>query len=125
MSSARWRWRIASCPRRRRPTYMCPAEARARRDSVESPSRSRFLIEHDLFGKPLRTFPDHALAYHAPFRVTGGARPGTSARDLFRRDLARRRGRVGKIGGELCIARFRVLDRLLLDRPVAADALGQ
>jgi len=24
--------------------------------------RSRFLIAHDLFGKPLRTFPDHALA---------------------------------------------------------------
>jgi len=27
---------------------------------AESPSRSRFLIEHDLFGKPLHTFPDHA-----------------------------------------------------------------
>src|SRR5882762_10274836 len=35
----------------------------ARWDWVESPSRSRFLIEHDLFGKPLRTFPDHALAH--------------------------------------------------------------
>src|SRR5580765_8460626 len=33
----------------------------ARWDLVESPSRSRFLIEHDLFGKPLHTFPDHAL----------------------------------------------------------------
>jgi len=28
----------------------------------ESAWRSRFLIAHDLFGKPLRTFPDHALA---------------------------------------------------------------
>jgi len=34
---------------------------RARWDEVEPPSRSRFLIEHDLFGKPLHTFPDHAL----------------------------------------------------------------
>jgi predicted dinucleotide-binding enzyme len=29
---------------------------------VESPSRFGFLIEHGLFGKPLHTFPDHALA---------------------------------------------------------------
>jgi len=28
---------------------------------VESPSRSIFLFEHDLFGKPVPTFPDHAL----------------------------------------------------------------
>jgi len=35
----------------------------------ESPSRSRFLIEHDLFGKPLHTFPDHALT-HDPERTT-------------------------------------------------------
>jgi hypothetical protein len=34
---------------------------RARWNWDESPSRSRFLIEHDLFGKPLHTFPDHAL----------------------------------------------------------------
>jgi hypothetical protein len=27
----------------------------------ESASRFRLLFEHDLFGKPLRTFPDHAL----------------------------------------------------------------
>src|SRR5437762_11633543 len=35
---------------------------RARSFSIESRSRSRFLIEHDLFGKPVSTFPDHALA---------------------------------------------------------------
>jgi hypothetical protein len=29
---------------------------------VESSSRSSFLFEHDLFGKPVSTFPDHALA---------------------------------------------------------------
>src|SRR5450631_4452011 len=29
---------------------------------VESPSRITFLFEHDLFGKPVPTFPDHALA---------------------------------------------------------------
>src|SRR5438034_9218899 len=36
--------------------------SRARSFSIESRSRSRFLIEHDLFGKPVSTFPDHALA---------------------------------------------------------------
>jgi len=36
--------------------------SKARWDLVESPSRFRFLIAHDLFGKPLRTFPDHAPA---------------------------------------------------------------
>jgi len=34
---------------------------RARWNLYESPSCSRLLIEHDLFGKPLYTFPDHAL----------------------------------------------------------------
>jgi hypothetical protein len=34
---------------------------RARCVLVESPSRSIFLFEHDLFGKPVSTFPDHAL----------------------------------------------------------------
>jgi hypothetical protein len=29
---------------------------------VESPSRSRLWVEHDLFGKPVSTFPDHALS---------------------------------------------------------------
>src|SRR5271155_5325220 len=28
----------------------------------ESSSRSIFLFEHDLFGKPVSTFPDHALS---------------------------------------------------------------
>jgi hypothetical protein len=27
---------------------------------------SSLLIEHDLFGKPVSTFPDHALAGHVP-----------------------------------------------------------
>jgi hypothetical protein len=36
---------------------------KARWDLVESPSRFSSLIEHDLFGKPLHTFPDHAPAY--------------------------------------------------------------
>src|ERR1700680_4538345 len=31
---------------------------------VESDSSVVFLFEHDLFGKPVSTFPDHALAYH-------------------------------------------------------------
>jgi len=32
-------------------------------------SRSSFLFEHDLFGKPVPTFPDHALA--RPTRLSG------------------------------------------------------
>jgi integrase len=28
--------------------------------------RSSFLVEHDLFGKPVSTFPDHALGNHRP-----------------------------------------------------------
>jgi hypothetical protein len=39
---------------------------KARWDSVESRSRFRSLIEHDLFGKPPHTFPDHALAPAGP-----------------------------------------------------------
>src|ERR1700687_964600 len=34
---------------------------RARWRFFESSSRSIFLFEHDLFGKPVPTFPDHAL----------------------------------------------------------------
>jgi hypothetical protein len=30
--------------------------------SDQPPSRFIFLFEHDLFGKPASTFPDHALA---------------------------------------------------------------
>src|SRR5258705_7582559 len=36
--------------------------ARAGRLFFESSSRSILLFEHDLFGKPVPTFPDHALA---------------------------------------------------------------
>src|SRR5215469_15557646 len=42
---------------------------RARWDLDESPSRSRFLIAHDLFGKPLHTFPDHALGEEGAARA--------------------------------------------------------
>ena len=44
---------------------------------------------------------------------------------LLRRDLPRRGRRVDEIGGELRVARFGVLHRLLLHRAVAADAVGQ
>jgi hypothetical protein len=30
---------------------------------MESPSRFIFLFAHDLFGKPVSTFPDHALSH--------------------------------------------------------------
>ena len=36
--------------------------ARPQSAQVESRLRSRFLFEHDLIGKPVSTFPDHALA---------------------------------------------------------------
>jgi hypothetical protein len=39
----------------------CHHAPKARRDLVQSPPRFRFLIEHDLFGKQVTTFPDHAL----------------------------------------------------------------
>jgi hypothetical protein len=38
--------------------------------NVESSWRSRSLVEHDLFGKPVPTFPDHALDENAR-RKTG------------------------------------------------------
>jgi hypothetical protein len=38
---------------------------------VESRSRFSLLFAHDLFGKPLRTFPDHALTVDASSCTTG------------------------------------------------------
>src|SRR4029453_13591249 len=43
---------------------------KARGDWDESSSRFRLLFEHDLFGKPLHTFPDHAL--RLPCYAEGG-----------------------------------------------------
>jgi len=39
-----------------------PCQSRAPWDWIESSSHSRLFIEHDLVGKPVPTFPDHALA---------------------------------------------------------------
>src|SRR4051794_15749612 len=44
---------------------------------------------------------------------------------LLRSHLPRRRRRVDEIAGELLVARLGVLDRLVLDRAVAADAIRQ
>src|SRR5215475_10016619 len=46
----------------------------------ESSSRFRLLFEHDLFGKPLHTFPDHALA-RSPLN---GDHCGLLAREIIR-----------------------------------------
>src|SRR5260370_40319262 len=35
----------------------------------ESSSRSIFLFEHDLFGKPVSTFPDHAVGGVDTYRI--------------------------------------------------------
>ena len=40
--------------------------SKARCDEDESSSRFRPLFKHDLFGKPLRSFPDHALESRLP-----------------------------------------------------------
>ncbi len=42
--------------------------------AMASPSRPSFLIEHDLFGKPVSTFPDHARQHEQikPCRVARG-----------------------------------------------------
>jgi hypothetical protein len=37
------------------------------RDDVERSSRLSTLFEHDLAGKPIRTFPDHALFFLSIF----------------------------------------------------------
>jgi hypothetical protein len=37
------------------------------------------LFEHDLFGKPVPTFPDHALAAPANSREFAGLAPATRA----------------------------------------------
>jgi hypothetical protein len=47
---------------RNAPSLPRPGLTRARSFEVESTSRSRSSVEHDLFGKPVSTFPDHALA---------------------------------------------------------------
>jgi hypothetical protein len=57
---------------------------------AEWSSRFSSLIEHDLFGKPLHTFPDHALAFlrHPPVSEIAMGRAlhdGLRAREL---DLA-------------------------------------
>ena len=60
-------------------------------------------------------------------RIVGpGSRPGRQRLSaLLRGDLPWGRWRVDEVGGELRVARFRIHDRLLLDRAVAADAIGQ
>src|SRR6202044_2011815 len=50
------------------------SRTRARSFEVESTSRSRSLVEHDLFGKPGSTFPDHALAVDPSRRIALGQR---------------------------------------------------
>jgi hypothetical protein len=52
-----------------------------------------------------------------PTSVEGG-------RTLYRSDLTRGGRRVGEIGDALLVTRFVVLDRLLIDRPIAAGAIG-
>jgi hypothetical protein len=52
---------------------------------VQSASRSSFLFEHDLFGKPDSTFPDHA-----PSPANTQAPAGTAAGAFFHAKTAAR-----------------------------------
>src|ERR1700746_2345649 len=76
---------------------------KARWDHVESPSRFRFLIEHDLRanafrvcreGKPLHTFPEYALVCVACGEVAGDFRAFV---DIAAEPDQRRR-RAGAVG---------------------------
>jgi hypothetical protein len=51
--------------------------------SCGSISRSSFLFEHDLFGKPDTTFPDHALSKTFRERILAQR---TSARDVAEKE---------------------------------------
>src|ERR1700758_4613917 len=72
--------------------------AKARWDWVESSSRFRSLIEHDLFGKPLHTFPDHALG----IRKTNNCKNGGFGRPFSwsvgsTLDVTRKKGIINKL----------------------------
>ncbi|WP_338319796.1 hypothetical protein, partial [Bradyrhizobium ottawaense] len=54
-----------------RPAFSIPAALKARCDQDESSSRSRSLFKHELFGKLLRTFPEHALSRVQRLREVG------------------------------------------------------
>src|SRR5215813_3420633 len=41
--------------------FFCECGTKARLRQVETQSRFSLLFAHDLFGKPVSTFPDHAL----------------------------------------------------------------
>ena len=63
---------------------------------MESTPRSKSLVEHDLFGKPVPTFPDHAL-------------------DLDEHSV------FGRLEGELATARKHVVAHVREDQPFRAD----
>src|SRR6516165_9531872 len=50
-------------------------------------SRSRSLVEHDLFGKPVSTFPDHGLEFRAMMRGAYDPRSRTMAVSYSRRNI--------------------------------------
>src|ERR1700720_2242208 len=61
---------------------------------VESSSRSIFLFEHDLFGKPVPTFPDHALEIPTSLRAQAKQSIGVETQSgLLRRGVYHRAGR--------------------------------
>src|ERR1700683_1037593 len=60
--------------RRALPTTSCASASTT--SSADRWWRSTDLIEHDLFGKPLHTFPDHALSHNHSDKQKPGETPG-------------------------------------------------
>src|SRR5262249_28319079 len=52
------------------PPHQTPRRCLEREDSFFASSRSKFMLEHDLFRKPVPTFRDHARANHHPHDTT-------------------------------------------------------
>src|ERR1700758_5310213 len=94
--------------------------AKARWDWVESASRFRFLIEHDLFGKPLYTFPDHALI---DIRQPAQGRAEQLARAADQRGAVHHGVTVGESAGDADADRVRAAEQgiVVLARCVATD----
>src|SRR5215471_9898794 len=80
------------------------ADSKARWDLVETPSRFSSVIEHDLFGKPLHTFPEHALTRDPLNRDRGGfaaadAERGHAALEVLRLQRVQQRHDQPRAGG--------------------------
>src|SRR5260370_35567164 len=72
------------------------------------------------YSSPLAFLPSGFLAFRSCLGKHRNIPSGETA--LFGRNLPWRRRRVDEIGGQLRISRLRILHRVPLNRPVAADS---